>query len=87
MLIGLRVDLGRKPISAQLASCYLLWRSEKPSDLSTDEMSTNVRAVRESWSDDFQIREERYVSDALVAKGLRPPQVGAIHAVKAGRHL
>ena len=37
--------------------------------------------------DAFQIREERYVSDALVAKGLRPPQVGAIHAVKAGRHL
>lgn len=46
-------------------------------------VSTLHTAIRDSWKDAFHLRTEEYDGAKLVRPGLRPPQVGAIHAVKA----
>lgn len=41
------------------------------------------RSVLDSWKNGFQFRDEVRAGDAVVEKGLRPPQTGALHAVLA----
>lgn len=62
------------------------WHGERPLDpatLSVDECKELHRSVRRSWEDALRLNAERYEDDELVQTGLRPPQIGAIHAVKA----
>jgi superfamily II DNA or RNA helicase len=79
-LAGL-ADLGRA--TRQRLAHWSAPRPPKPTEMSAAEMSARARAVRESWVESFHISEERYEGDTLVSKGLRQPQVGALHAVKA----
>ncbi|WP_438345905.1 DEAD/DEAH box helicase [Methylorubrum populi] len=41
------------------------------------------RDIRATWNDALRLLPEKYDEDGLVSPGFRPPQIGAIHAVKA----
>jgi superfamily II DNA or RNA helicase len=61
------------------------WKSPRPlniADLNPTEIAGIRASVRASWSDALSMREETG-EDATYVPGLRPPQIGAIHAIKA----
>ncbi len=57
-------------------------RSRGVADLTSNEADEVRAAVKASWQGAFQVHEERQEGDNFV-EGLRAPQVGAIHAIKA----
>jgi superfamily II DNA or RNA helicase len=62
------------------------WHGEKPIDpaaLSIEQCQEFHQVVRGSWGNALRLVAERYENEQLVQTGLRPPQIGAIHAVKA----
>lgn len=63
-------------------------RWQKPAPLEPAKISIEVfpelhKAIRASWDDALSLREEEYEGDRRVVLGFRPPQIGAIHAIKA----
>lgn len=54
-----------------------------PVEVSIADAEVGCRAVIESWRDAFQFREERRETDGTTTPGLRPPQIGALHAILA----
>ncbi|MGW5841075.1 DEAD/DEAH box helicase [Methylorubrum extorquens] len=58
-------------------------RPQDPSKLTAAACGDIHRAIRESWVDALRLVPEKYDGDELVSPGFRPPQIGAIHAVKA----
>jgi superfamily II DNA or RNA helicase len=58
-------------------------RPKRPEVMSVQEVESSISAIRTSWRDALEIREERHDDETLQRPGLRSPQVGAIHAVKA----
>lgn len=62
------------------------WHGDKPIDpmtLSIEQYKELHQSIRGSWENALRFIAERYEDDELVQTGLRPPQIGAIHAVKA----
>ncbi|MBB4508076.1 DEAD/DEAH box helicase [Rhizobium leguminosarum] len=56
----------------------------EPKDLDLQSFSQRHSEIRTSWQDALSLREERYDGDDnLIAFGFRPPQIGALHAIKA----
>lgn len=45
--------------------------------------AASLTSVRAAWPVSFVAAQERYDGDQLISPGLRPPQVGAVHAVLA----
>lgn len=56
---------------------------QKPLQSTLPQTSLIQTAIRTSWKGKFHLRAEEFDGETLVQSGLRPPQVGAIHAVKA----
>jgi superfamily II DNA or RNA helicase len=81
--IGAHVD--GESLPAEMRQRSTRWKYPRPrsaADLTMEEVNGVIAAVRDSWRGAFQIRQERVDGDRLV-EGLRAPQVGAIHAIKA----
>jgi superfamily II DNA or RNA helicase len=55
----------------------------RPSQLTLPQISSLHEAVRASWHGTFHLCGEAFDGETLIQSGLRPPQVGAIYAVKA----
>ena len=69
-----------------LADGRTKWLKPKIADLTLEEISASERrcaAIIESWVNKFQFKTERPGQDSDVVPGLRPPQIGALHAVLA----
>ena len=56
---------------------------QRPPQVTLPQMAPIQAAIRASWKGTFHLRAEEFDGGTLVQSGLRPPQVGAIHAVKA----
>lgn len=54
-----------------------------PEQISFGEFTERHKAIRATWHEALSLREEEYEGDLCVIKGFRPPQIGAIHAIKA----
>ena len=54
-----------------------------PGEGDSEAWEQRCRAVRDSWKGQFTIREEVRDGDAVVERGLRPPQIGALYAALA----
>ncbi len=64
----------------------LRWLRPKPSRATQEhlaDLEESCEAVRASWHGLFSFREEHYEQGELVEAGLRPPQMGALHAALA----
>jgi type I site-specific restriction endonuclease len=63
------------------------WISPTPRDVTRvepEEWDQMLSSVRGSWQDRFFFRQERRGSDGeVIETGLRPPQIGALHATLA----
>ena len=62
------------------------WLRPKPlmsKDVSVEEASVVCERVRRSWIGNFRFREEVRDEHAVTQRGLRPPQIGALHAALA----
>jgi hypothetical protein len=55
----------------------------EPAKISLEDFPERHKAIRATWKDALSLREEEYKGDRRVAMGFRPPQIGAIHAIKA----
>lgn len=58
-------------------------RATDPAALPIEECAKLHRSIRGTWENALRLVPERYNGDKLAQTGLRPPQIGAIHAVKA----
>ncbi len=59
------------------------WLKPGPIDIAGEDLKASAsrcRGVVESWRGRFAFRPERQVAGRVVAEGLRPPQIGALHA-------
>ncbi len=61
------------------------WLRPRPVEMSSDEGVSEAEcgSVRESWRGAFAFKGEQRDGDKLLESGLRPPQIGALHAVLA----
>lgn len=62
------------------------WLRPKPlsiNPISNDHIQALSQQVRASWKGKFQFREEVRDSSGVIEPGLRPPQIGALHATLA----
>lgn len=55
----------------------------EPAKIPVEDFSERHRAIRATWNNALSLREEEYEGERRVAVGFRPPQIGAIHAIKA----
>lgn len=78
--------LGYGEIEDALRRPSARWHGSKPrnpNDLPMEDWSAVHRDIRNTWAGTLNLASERYESGMQVQKGFRPPQIGAIHAVKA----
>ncbi|MDP9353269.1 MAG: hypothetical protein M3P51_17245, partial [Chloroflexota bacterium] len=62
------------------------WLAPQPldaGDVELAELETRCEEVRASWHGRFSWRQERQEDGKVIERGLRPPQVGALHAALA----
>lgn len=57
--------------------------AREPAEMTLEEFAELHKAIRSTWIDALSLREEQYEDDRPVVSGFRPPQIGAIHAIKA----
>ncbi|MGO4117695.1 DEAD/DEAH box helicase [Rhizobium ruizarguesonis] len=55
----------------------------EPAKISLEDFSERHKAIGATWNDALSLREEQYEGDRRIVTGFRPPQLGAIHAIKA----
>lgn len=55
----------------------------EPTKISLEDFPERHKTIRATWNDALSLREEEYEGDLRVVMGFRPPQIGAIHAIKA----
>jgi superfamily II DNA or RNA helicase len=73
-------------IQEVLSRISVRWQKPTPLDpgnIPLEEFPTRQKAILSTWKDALSLREEQYEGDRCVVVGLRPPQIGAIHAIKA----
>lgn len=73
-------------IQEVLSRISVRWQKPTPLDpgkLSLEEFPKRQKAILSTWKDALSLREEQYEDDQCVVAGFRPPQIGAIHAIKA----
>ncbi|MDF2602467.1 MAG: hypothetical protein K0Q54_5290, partial [Methylobacterium brachiatum] len=58
-------------------------RPQAPGKVTAAACADIHRDIRATWNDALRLLPEKYDEDGLVSPGFRPPQIGAIHAVKA----
>lgn len=58
-------------------------RPQAPGKVTAAACADIHRDIRATWNDALRLMPEKYDEDELVSPGFRPPQIGAIHAVKA----
>lgn len=58
-----------------------LWPKSRRRDWGLARARENARQARESWADQFSVKEERIADGELVSLGLRTPQIGALFSV------
>ena len=74
------IDLSDNNVRATWAKL----RSTSVAALASEERARICQQVLDSWADQFYFKEEEYNSDNLLkSEGLRPPQIGAVHATLA----
>jgi superfamily II DNA or RNA helicase len=78
--IARHVDLAELPVAVSSPSAR--WSNPKPAQPTTASEKL-FGEIRDAWRAGWRLVAERYEVDTLVEAGLRPPQMGAIHAVKA----
>ncbi len=74
------------PEAFQLAGSFVHWvrpKSEKLKAKSVAEWQAHCEAVRSSWINAFKFSPEVSADGRFVKPGLRPPQIGALHAILA----
>jgi hypothetical protein len=62
------------------------WISPTPRDVTSfepEEWDELLSSIRQSWNGRFSFRQERRGNGTLIETGLRPPQIGALHAALA----
>lgn len=69
--------------SGKLKANWVRPKPVRPDAKSVQEWQVHCDAVRESWLDRFNFRPERWHDGQVVESGLRPPQIGALHAILA----
>lgn len=73
---------GKLPLRS-LSGCR--WLRPRPQELSSDvkECETECEAILDSWVQGFSFKAERRDAHKVIERGLRPPQIGALHAALA----
>ncbi|WJI79426.1 MULTISPECIES: DEAD/DEAH box helicase family protein [unclassified Mesorhizobium] len=56
---------------------------EEPEKISLEDFAERHKAIQATWTNTLSLREEEYEGDRRIVTGFRPPQIGAIHAIKA----
>lgn len=66
-----------------LEKCRLMRPRPKPLPSEATDRESELKKIIGSWKDTFSFKEEKCTGDRITEKGLRPPQIGALHAVLA----
>jgi superfamily II DNA or RNA helicase len=70
-------------IIARASTRWLVPRAIDPYSVSLGEFADRLQNIRRSWDGALKLREESYEANVRKSHGFRPPQIGAIHAVKS----
>lgn len=54
-----------------------------PAKISARDFPERHKTIRSTWANALSLREEEYEGERCVVFGFRPPQIGAIHSIKA----
>lgn len=75
-------DISRRSLGGEIE--WLRPKPQKPAELETDDALTMCQQAVASWTDTFSFTQEiRNETGKVIQSGLRPPQLGALHATLA----